>query len=61
MVFRNHGDVPIFVGGPDVTTTWGYQLAPGEGLSLDLLASDNGIWGVTSSGSALVHRIQRGT
>lgn len=60
VVFRNRGAGPIFVGGPDVTATWGYQVDPGEGMSLDMLASDAGIWGVTSSGTSVVHRLQRG-
>lgn len=57
---RNRGSVPVFVGGPDVTTDTGYQLDPGEGLSIDMLASDDGVWGCTASSTAVVHRLQRG-
>lgn len=60
VLLRNRGSVAIYVGGADVTSTWGYQLDPGEFMAMDVLAADDGIWAVTASGSAVVHRIQRG-
>jgi hypothetical protein len=60
VTLRNRGSVPVFVGGPDVSPDWGYQLDPGEGLSIDLDARDDGVWAVTASGSSAVHRLQRG-
>lgn len=60
VIFRNRGATPIYVGGPDVSTGWGYQVDPGEGLTMDMLATDNGIWALTASGSSTVHRLQRG-
>lgn len=60
VIFRNRGTTAIYVGGADVTSTWGYQVDPGEGMTMDVLASDSGIWACTASGSTVVHRLQRG-
>lgn len=57
---RNRGTVPVYVGGPDVTAANGYQLDPGDGVSMDMNRIDGGLWAVTASSTATMHRLQRG-
>lgn len=58
VLFRNRGSVPIYVGGPGVTTSTGFQLDAGERMRFDLRA--DGVYAVTESGSAVVHCLQLG-
>lgn len=57
---RNRGAVAVYVGGPGVTTSNGYQVDPGEWVSLDTSGTGGGVatYAVTASGSSTVHVLQ---
>jgi hypothetical protein len=56
LVVRNRGAVAVYLGGSDVTDTTGWQLDPGETLSVDLRSyGPSGLFGITTSGSAVCH------
>lgn len=60
VLLRNRGSVAVYVGGSNVTTSNGYQLDPGEWVSLDSsgTGANTATYGVTASGSATVHVLQ---
>lgn len=45
LVLRNRGTVSIYIGGPEVTTGVGYEVAANAELSLDLAVNDT-LYGV---------------
>ena len=59
-LIRNRGSVAVFVGGPAVTSATGYQLDPGEALSLDTGGTGAGVatYAITASSSSTVHVLQ---
>lgn len=59
-LLRNRGSVAVYVGGVGVTTANGYQLDPGEWVSLDTSGTGAGVatYAVTASGSSTVHVLQ---
>lgn len=60
IMMHNRGSIPVFVGGADVTAAAGYQLDAGGRLRMDLRNTDGGVYAVTATGSAEVHRLQLG-
>ncbi|WP_416902752.1 hypothetical protein [Micromonospora echinospora] len=60
LVARNRGTVAVYVGGRMVSTTTGFQLDPGETITLDLRPTDGGLYAITASGSAECHVLQVG-
>jgi len=59
LIMLNKGEVSVFTGGPDVTPTTGFEVAPGSVKAMDLYGSDSS-WGVTASGTAVCHIEQSG-
>ncbi|WP_431897917.1 hypothetical protein [Nonomuraea sp. bgisy101] len=57
LLVRNRGQVAADVGASDVAAGAGFELAPGDALSVDL-AADSGLYAVTASGSTVLHVLQ---
>lgn len=57
VVVRNRGAISIDVGGADVVSGAGYELAPGEWLSFDLDPGE-GLYGIAASGTVRVDWIR---
>lgn len=59
-LIRNRGSVAVFIGGSAVTTATGFQLDPGESVSLDTGGTGAGVatYAITASGSAAIHVLQ---
>lgn len=52
---------PVFLGNSSgVLTTTGFELAPGEGVEIDLSAGGDAVWAITASGTQRVCWIQVG-
>lgn len=51
---RNRGSVAVYLGAPNVTTSTGYQLDPGEAVGVSLSAGEE-LYGITASSTAAVH------
>jgi hypothetical protein len=60
IMMHNRGSVAVFIGGADVTAATGYQLDPAGRMRMDLRNTDGGVYGITASGTAEVHRLQLG-
>lgn len=60
LLVRNRGAVAVYLGGPAVTTATGYQVDPGEAVSLDAETCPIGVYGITASGTAVCHVIRVG-
>lgn len=61
VILRNRGTIAIFVGGADVTTSNGYQVDPGESLSIDVSGwggANVAVYAITVSSTATVHVLQ---
>lgn len=61
VLVRNRGAVAVYIGGSAVTAATGYQLDPGEAVTLD--ASDQnplGVYGITAAVSCVCHVLQVG-
>lgn len=60
VLLRNRGSVAVYIGGSTVTSGTGYQLDPGESVSLDTAGTGAGVatYGITASGSSTVHVLQ---
>lgn len=60
LLVRNRGSVAVYLGGIDVTSSTGFQLDPGEAVSIDAGGSGagGGLYGVTASSSARVDVLQ---
>lgn len=60
VLIRNRGSVAVFIGGSAVTTGTGFQLDPGETVTLDTSGTGAGVatYGITASGSSAVHVLQ---
>lgn len=60
VLIRNRGSVAVYVGGASVTTGTGFQLDPGESLTLDTAGTGAGVatYAVTAASSAVVHVVQ---
>lgn len=58
MSLCNRGAASVFVGGPGVSVSTGYELKPGEATSIDNGPSGGGVWAVAASGSVRVDRLQ---
>lgn len=60
-VFRNRGTAAVYLGPSTVLTSTGFQLDPGESVSLPLDAfGASGIYGIAASGSHRVDCYQAG-
>lgn len=60
LTIANRGATSVFLGPPGVTPATGFELAPGERLSLTLRPSDGGIYAVSASGQNRIDRLQVG-
>jgi hypothetical protein len=62
VLLRNRGSVAVYLGGIDVASNTGFQLDPGESVTLDVGGSGagGGLYGRTASSSATVHVLQVG-
>lgn len=54
---RNRDIVPIFIGNADVTASIGFQVDPGESISVDIIPPQ-ALFAVTAVGVATCHIIQ---
>jgi hypothetical protein len=52
-VVKNTGGASVYLGGVNVQSTDGLELAPGEIMNVDLMAGDI-LYGVTASGTVIV-------
>lgn len=59
MVRNRDASLSVFLGGADVTAAAGFEVLPGESVPVDLFTNDT-LWAITASGSALCHVIQAG-
>lgn len=60
VLYTNTGAVTVYLGGSDVTSSsYGYALAAGASVALDLYRGDE-VWAVTASGSADVIGLHSG-
>ena len=57
LLIRNRGSVVAYVGASDVADSTGFQLDPGDVMSVDL-APLGGLYAVTASGSTTLHVLQ---
>lgn len=57
---RNRGTTSIFLGGPGVTTTTGFELAAGESATCDL-AGDDELFGICAAGTNRADVLRTGT
>lgn len=63
VLLRNRGSIAVYIGGPGVTTAVGFQLDPGEAISVDTaegIGVDTGTYGITASSTARVDVLQQG-
>lgn len=60
LLVRNRGTVAVYVGGSGVTTGNGFQLDPGESMSIDLRFADAGVYALAASGTQRVDVMQAG-
>lgn len=51
---RNRGAVAVYIGAPNLTTSTGYQLDPGEAVGMELQQGDE-LYGITASSTCVVH------
>lgn len=51
---RNRGSVSVYIGEPNVATTTGYQLDPGEAVWMRVKAGEQ-VYGITASTTCVVH------
>ncbi len=56
---RNRGSVAVYLGAAAVVTTDGFQLDPGESVSM-WLDTGEALYGITASSSAVVHVLKGG-
>lgn len=60
VVLINEGAVEVYLGGPGVTDSdYGYPLAPGGEVAVDLVDSDV-LWAVVAAGTATVRALHLG-
>lgn len=57
---RNRGASSIYVGADDVTTATGYEVEAGDVVAFDLDQGEN-LYGVTASGTCIMHVLEGGT
>lgn len=55
VLIRNRGAVAVYLGGPGVTASTGYQVDPAEAVSVDLRDADDILYGITASSTAACH------
>lgn len=60
LLVRNRGAVAVYLGGSTVTTSTGFQLDPGESLTLDFPTYGAGLWGITASATVRVDVLEVG-
>lgn len=61
VLIRNRGAVAVYLGASNVAANTGYQLDPGEAVSLDAAGKFVlGVYGITASGSATCHVLRVG-
>lgn len=51
---KNAGGASVFLGGAAVTAAGGFELAPGQIMTIDHVAGDD-LYGITASGTVVVH------
>lgn len=51
---KNAGGTSVFLGGSAVTAAAGFELAPGDVISVDLIIGDD-VYGITAAGTSAVH------
>lgn len=56
---RNRGAVAAYIGGPNLTTSDGYQLDPGEAVDVRL-QGEEALFGITASTTCVVHVLKVG-
>lgn len=61
VLVRNRGTAAVYVGTAAVAAGTGYQLDPGEAVSMDLTTFDGGLYGIAASGSHTCHVLQQGS
>jgi hypothetical protein len=59
VLIRNRGSVSVWIGGPAVSASNGFEVQAGETISLELTGGDK-LYAVTSSGSSTCHIVQAG-
>jgi hypothetical protein len=60
LLVKNRGSVAVYVGPSTVTTGTGFQLDPGESLSVDVPTHGAGLYGITASSTARVDVLEVG-
>jgi hypothetical protein len=60
ILVRNRGAAVVYLGGPDVTTSTGYQLDAGESISVEASVYAVGLFGVCAAGTVTCHVLQVG-
>lgn len=59
VLVRNRGNNPIYLGGPDVQTTSGFQVDAGESATIDLVGGEV-LYGIVASSTETAHVLQQG-
>lgn len=57
VLIRNPGTVSVYLGGSGVTAATGFELAPGDAVSLQIRRSDT-VYGIVASGTNIVHVLE---
>ena len=60
LLVKNKGANSIYLGGSGVTTATGYELGTGDSISVDLKASDAGLYGIVAAATETAHVLQIG-
>lgn len=61
VLIRNRGSVAVYIGGSAVTTSTGYQLDPGEAITVEAdEVNPLGAYGIVASGTAVCHILRVG-
>lgn len=57
VLIKNAGAASVYLGGPTVTATSGYELVAGDAVSITL-AADEAVYGVVVTGTVIVHKLE---
>lgn len=55
VVIYNRGALSVYIGGPAVSTTTGFELGSGQSISVDLSEANQEIYAIAASGTQAVH------
>lgn len=57
ILINHRGTNPVYIGGPEVTTTTGYQLDTTEVLGIQLAAGEP-LYGIVAAGTEVIHYLR---